>query len=1013
MTKQRGNNTRRKKKSKGTSGSAKTMAKATSQSENKSTTSSNDNESSTNTSTSTSPFYTYISILVVFLAFIWQWKESNFEIPTFHGLFQNNENSVVNDNSSKEATNIQNFLSWLENNGAIISPSVTIAPFHEFGGYGLQAKPKTTDNDYESNNDNDDDEYAIHHLDEMFTIPESIIISSKSVIHQFNTISKIPQFQSKMTNLLSHHIPSSYLVQQDVIIALYLMVQCELDENSLFKPYMDILPNYIIPRLDSFDEEELNFLQDEELKNLAKESHNQLQSLWQSNDLQDLLSSMIQAMKTIEQTQTQSQCITFHSFHKYMSIVSSRAMVLQGTKYLTPPAEFANYEPRYDERKRFNGRMGQSFTLYHERNNDNGSITVRSDRDVLYGKQIFEDYGDIDNSLYLEAHGFVPNENPFHCAMIPVKLIPSPKDVSITSRKAMVALKLLPEEKSELYPPPSISLLDDGSILDKRAEAYLTVAAMDANENQDLVTQCGKALDSNDEELIQLQCLHFIGNKDILNQFIHSIATKSICQLESKLKDDLRLLDSFLGGDNNLDSNGKDMTKKILALKFRISDKSILYKVTAKTDDDLDCLHIDEKALPKKKPLFHDYAVQKANMEDQTTSLLQKFNAFIDSLDMPVRNIEATVAGDMRIGVVAKEDIDEGDVYLSINTSSVINSNTARVIEETSKMNTILNHNRSSSKDGGFDLLLLFLMHEKFILKEKSKWHAYIDLLPTIEDMKQSSPLFIDEELYDYAAGSDLRGFLLRHKRKAEDLFISMYLNKDILGALGQNVMQKDNFFWAYSIIDSRSIWWSGKRHLAPLLDLVNCMEQLNGAGLPTTVHKTFVDESNYAITKAARAFKKGEQIFENYGQPNHIYFMYHGFTLGENNTHDCAHWGELRITPNDKGAQNLMEAKSRLSKSGFSSLNPSFCIKDGSSLDRVAQFLRVKYGLDKNDDEMGLSSDVLPYVKQHLSDRIRRYKETKRTLDASLKLPKQVTYMVDIVNKEMYYFKTALDVVA
>jgi hypothetical protein len=30
-----------------------------------------------------------------------------------------------------------------------------------------------------------------------------------------------------------------------------------------------------------------------------------------------------------------------------------------------------------------------------------------------------------------------------------------------------------------------------------------------------------------------------------------------------------------------------------------------------------------------------------------------------------------------------------------------------------------------------------------------------------------------------------------------------------------------------------------------------------------------------------------GEQLFENYGQPNNIYFLYHGFSLVEN-SHDC-----------------------------------------------------------------------------------------------------------------------------
>lgn len=41
------------------------------------------------------------------------------------------------------------------------------------------------------------------------------------------------------------------------------------------------------------------------------------------------------------------------------------------------------------------------------------------------------------------------------------------------------------------------------------------------------------------------------------------------------------------------------------------------------------------------------------------------------------------------------------------------------------------------------------------------------------------------------------------------------------------------------------------------------------------------------AITLAPWGFKKGEQVFENYGQPNSVYFTYHGFVL-DSNTHDC-----------------------------------------------------------------------------------------------------------------------------
>jgi hypothetical protein len=36
--------------------------------------------------------------------------------------------------------------------------------------------------------------------------------------------------------------------------------------------------------------------------------------------------------------------------------------------------------------------------------------------------------------------------------------------------------------------------------------------------------------------------------------------------------------------------------------------------------------------------------------------------------------------------------------------------------------------------------------------------------------------------------------------------------------------------------------------------------------------------------------FKIGHQVFENYGQPNHIYFLYHGFSI-QGNSHDCVYW--------------------------------------------------------------------------------------------------------------------------
>lgn len=748
-----------------------------------------------------------LTLLVIIVAIGWQIISSSSSLGNvFSKLqFQNIKRTPISDSDK-----IENFIHWLKDNGAIISPSVTIASFPNFGGFGLQAKLQQRSDEEVDVNEDDNHTIAIHHLDEMFTIPQSIIISSKSVYQQFQ--SSIPNFQSKLMYLIHQFIHyNSQLIHQDIVIALYLMVQCTLKDDSLFYPYLDILPSYIIPRLDTFNDEELDMLQDEDLKDLAKNSYHQLHSLWQSEKFHSFLSSMINATNHNDNVKSKdagiAQCMSFQSFHKYVAIVSSRAMVLQGTKYLTPLAEFANYHPRKDDRKLMKGRMGQSFTLYHEHNN-NGSITVFADRNVLYGEQIFEDYGDIDNSLYLEAHGFVPNENPFHCAMVSSKLIPSPKDIPMILRKALVALKILPEKDSELYPPPSVCILDDGSISDNGVEAYLTVIAMIRDGNQEIMEQCSEALDTDDEELVKLQCLHYDGHKQILYELIQSLSTQSLCQSASTLKEDSYLLNSLLEDNQPSNSLGEDPTKKILALKFRMADKRIFHNIAA-VNDDFDCSQIDdiEKNHPSVRgvsnPMINKPSESKTEME--TSILLKKFNKFIDSLDMPVRKVEAKfVGGDMRIGVVATEDIEEGDVYLSINSSSVIDLDTA-TIETNGQMNKVLDLLKLSQQDGGFEVLLLFLLHERFISKQRSKWYPYLELLPTVYEMRQSSPLFFDDVLYDYAAGSNLRTMLRNNKRKADDLFTSMSMNKDILKLLGP-AMQRDNFLWAYGILDSRYV---------------------------------------------------------------------------------------------------------------------------------------------------------------------------------------------------------------
>ena len=55
-----------------------------------------------------------------------------------------------------------------------------------------------------------------------------------------------------------HKFYHSPMVQKDIIITLYPMIECNL--GSRFRQYCEILPTEIIPRLDTFDNNELSML---------------------------------------------------------------------------------------------------------------------------------------------------------------------------------------------------------------------------------------------------------------------------------------------------------------------------------------------------------------------------------------------------------------------------------------------------------------------------------------------------------------------------------------------------------------------------------------------------------------------------------------------------------------------------------------------------------------------------------------------------------------------------------
>ena len=706
--------------------------------------------------------------------------------------------------------------------------------------------------------------------------------------------------------------------------------------------------------MDVFSKEELAMLQDAQLNDLAMQSKDNIRRIWFSNDLQSLVLAMLKYQNQHSDLEDyDEQSISLESFHKYLTITGSRAMVLNGKKYLTPMPDFTNYSPRpaeNDDRKI--GEQSYSFNLYHYftnyDGNKKGSMIIRADRSTSRGMQVFEDYGENDNSLYIEMFGFIPQENPFNCAILDLNRYYSETIIALFDRLNLVQVD---SSIRKVKSWPSACVLEDGTLSHPYAEKFFAVASLADNKSQQ--QQCEDAIKSQDSEYITISCFRYSGFKEKVKTSINDAAKYTLNLKPTSLISDLEYLHSA----SSLTQNS------VTALLFRIREKGILSKILngeTEYDDNSDkTCQVEMSNLYESSPKEELALVE--NVHD--------FNLFLENnLDLVSNYLRASFIGNgMRIGAITTKSLNKGDTYFSFKDGYDISAVTA--IEDTSNSAALKDLlDVFNSNEDTFHVLLFYLMAQMFVLKERSKWWSYLKLLPTPTELKLSSPLWFDDKTLDFLSGSDLRPEILSYQTQVSNKFNYMMSQPTVVRALGP-VFMRENYIWAHSIIDTRAIWYDGLRHLVPMLDLINCSSVSNFFTFeyksdkltvylhfpikkPSTIHRTERGTGGHIETKAAIDFGEGDQILENYGQPNYIYMLYHGFTLNDNE-YDCALFRSVRIDIKNENDETFGQVKKSLFSEGFRSLNPTFCIKDRESLSRMERFLQIKYSKDDVDHEL------------------------------------------------------------
>jgi hypothetical protein len=399
----------------------------------------------------------------------------------------------------------QQFVHWFLANGGWIAPNLTLQGLTEYGN-GIITLGEVT------------------HQQKLLEVPLQIIITQQSSKKKLSELT--PQHYTQVVHSIQSNLVSP-LDQQDAWIAIELMLECSKGRRSQFYPYLAVLPSRVTI-LQHFSPLELNLIQDEDLASFARSKRSAFDAVWRSA-LHPALAS--------GNSDTHG-CFTLDSFNRFVGLSLSRAMILQEqTKYLTPMADMINHADLQ------NGSSLSNFSFYHRLD---GMISVFADRHFTSGSAIVEEYGKNDNSLYIAAFGFVPKNNPYHCALMQI-----PTDAD---------------------PAKSICVHRNGRLLE--GETGEQALAYDVMRSLHLCKE-------------KAECWQHPDRQDKVRDYLQQSARRKLESSATTLEDDMALLKELLRTVSNNEHSAdfpkwREMNRDHarLALEFRIEEKKLLKNIS-------------------------------------------------------------------------------------------------------------------------------------------------------------------------------------------------------------------------------------------------------------------------------------------------------------------------------------------------------------------------------------------------------------------------------------------------
>ena len=235
----------------------------------------------------------------------------------------------------------------------------------------------------------------------ILSIPMSIILTEKTIQSSLRKMRSTSNVKRALQGLKN----------SDDLITLFLMYEDSLGEKSRWAPYIKMFPQEL-QTVAFFDQSEVNALQDPFVIDQVDTFRKRLDKKYKSvkHTLNILFASLPKEQR--------SKYISKQAWMHWEALVGSRALIMRGKRYMVPFADMFNFRPQQGDRER---AQGQNFLHYHRI--EGNMFNVYADRSTAVGEQVFEDYGDNPNLVYLIHHGFLPAENPFDCVHLPLPLL--------------------------------------------------------------------------------------------------------------------------------------------------------------------------------------------------------------------------------------------------------------------------------------------------------------------------------------------------------------------------------------------------------------------------------------------------------------------------------------------------------------------------------------------------------------------------------------------------------------